>query len=136
MVDHGGRCSDDLTKLKAHIASAKPIHNGKGQKICVVCSQPCGHECIHCGQSMHFTIPRNSTKKWSCFFDYHDITYLGLAYSDYKLTLDASGNRRVKKKYQEPTFEEKISHATKIRRLMPPPFRLSTPARDTEDDDR
>ena len=85
LFDHAkhqeGRLCGNLTEYRKHYESLTSLKNSRK---CVVCSQPCYSLCGKCNKPIH-AFKRNKANKATpetCFFDFHDDMFHGLAFID------------------------------------------------------
>jgi hypothetical protein len=78
------RLCGDLSLLKKHIEAVAT--GRKHPKICVVCGEQAYSVCTLCNnKAMHYFPQKGVNAGTSCFIDYHNDSFFGLAYDDIKL---------------------------------------------------
>jgi hypothetical protein len=78
------RLCGDLSLLKKHIDGVST--GRKHPKICVVCGEQAYSVCTLCNnKAMHYFPQKGVNAGRSCFIDYHNDSFFGLAYDDIKL---------------------------------------------------
>ena len=69
----------DLTQFENHLKVMKPH---KSRMRCAVCGDFAFKRCGICGVALHHLDIKGVGKGWSCSFQYHDESYLGLCHED------------------------------------------------------
>ena len=74
------RLCGDLTALNHHIKGVKT--GNKHPKACKVCGKPAYSTCTICNEALHFMPSKGEVAGATCFFDYHNDVFFGMARSD------------------------------------------------------
>ena len=117
LEQHRNRCCGDLSEYAIHHRSAKAIPN-EGRRKCKVCNEYAGQQCGKCGVALHLHKPPNAISEVSCFLEYHNSCFLGLACCDYKMLTDRNGKKINKNEWKYPTDHQKKRHANNVRDIL------------------
>ena len=104
-----GRLCGDLELFQKHIASKQ---NWKNAKPCEVCGLDTYTTCGLCKAPVHYFPQKGSQKGQSCFIDYHNDNFFGLARKDVALI------GKKKKDWKAPTANVRKLNRRKIKGIM------------------
>jgi hypothetical protein len=110
---HNSRLCGNLDHLHRHISSMET--SIKHACLCAVCGEPAHSKCQICGMYLHYLPNRGSYKGATCYIDYHNDMFFGLAKSDCKLVNKCKGDWRM------PSSAKKRRNGTHIGSLEGPP---------------
>jgi len=84
---------------------------GHNDRVCVVCGERTVKFCGVCKKAMHSTAPEDCDTKMSCFVEWHNTGFFGLAREDCRMV------RKRQRDWQHPTREERTANTHGMKQI-------------------